>query len=294
MIDAESPAFARNLGTLGAEGQRALAASKVLVIGCGGIGGIAALALARSGVGSLVMVDPDSFEESNLNRQATCVPATLGANKAFATRDAVDALRVGTETRAIGRVLDTGELEREISAADAVFPAADDFAYSLDAFAIARRLGKPALMVVPAGLWALVTVMGAAGPRAERMHGLPRVRPVGAAREFFSRVVYPRSRRRCLRDARWSGAFFDRFSRGLEPPSQLCPTVWAAASLGALELVKKLSGAGQVVEAPRYYRLDARGASTRDLRAPRPAHIALAASALRLRLLANASGYGTE
>ncbi len=55
--------------------------AKVCVIGLGGVGGSAAEALARAGVGSLVLFDGDFVVESNLNRQAFAFRSTLGMSK---------------------------------------------------------------------------------------------------------------------------------------------------------------------------------------------------------------------
>lgn len=55
--------------------------AKVLVIGLGGVGGTAALSLARSGVGRLTLIDFDVVEESNINRQAVATMQTLGQQK---------------------------------------------------------------------------------------------------------------------------------------------------------------------------------------------------------------------
>src|SRR5438067_4601174 len=54
---------------LGEEGQRALAASRVLVVGCGALGSVLANTLARAGVGKLRIVDRDFIELNNLQRQ---------------------------------------------------------------------------------------------------------------------------------------------------------------------------------------------------------------------------------
>jgi molybdopterin/thiamine biosynthesis adenylyltransferase len=74
--------YARNAGSLGLEGQKALHEARVLVAGCGGLGGHLIEGLARLGVGHIVAVDPDSFDESNLNRQLLCSTENLGKPKA--------------------------------------------------------------------------------------------------------------------------------------------------------------------------------------------------------------------
>ncbi|HAE22694.1 MAG TPA: thiamine biosynthesis protein ThiF, partial [Spirochaetaceae bacterium] len=74
--------YARNAGSLGIEGQKALHNARVLVVGCGGLGGHLIEGLARLGVGYIVAVDPDCFDESNLNRQILCTTENLGKPKA--------------------------------------------------------------------------------------------------------------------------------------------------------------------------------------------------------------------
>ncbi|MCL1952674.1 MAG: tRNA threonylcarbamoyladenosine dehydratase [Oscillospiraceae bacterium] len=67
---------------LGPAALEALAAARVAVFGLGGVGGHAAEALARSGVGALGLVDGDTVSESNLNRQVVALHSTLGQPKA--------------------------------------------------------------------------------------------------------------------------------------------------------------------------------------------------------------------
>jgi len=73
--------YIKNIGTLGPGGQARLLKSRVVVVGAGGIGGHAAELLARMGVGTVLLVDPDVFDETNLNRQKFATEATLGLNK---------------------------------------------------------------------------------------------------------------------------------------------------------------------------------------------------------------------
>jgi molybdopterin/thiamine biosynthesis adenylyltransferase len=64
--------YKRNMQTISTEQQLRLFHSKVAVIGCGGLGGYIIEGLARLGVGHIIAVDPDMFEEHNLNRQILC------------------------------------------------------------------------------------------------------------------------------------------------------------------------------------------------------------------------------
>jgi len=76
--------FTRTELLLGPAALARLAAARVAVFGLGGVGGHAAEALARSGVGALDLIDGDTVGESNLNRQIVALRSTLGSHKARA------------------------------------------------------------------------------------------------------------------------------------------------------------------------------------------------------------------
>ncbi|PRZ06972.1 adenylyltransferase/sulfurtransferase [Isoptericola sp. CG 20/1183] len=83
--------FARHLSLpgIGVEGQRRLAAARVLVVGAGGLGSPALLYLAAAGVGTLGVVDDDVVDASNLQRQVLHGTADVGRAKTASARDAV-------------------------------------------------------------------------------------------------------------------------------------------------------------------------------------------------------------
>ncbi|HTZ18035.1 MAG TPA: ThiF family adenylyltransferase, partial [Dissulfurispiraceae bacterium] len=81
--------YQRNRNTLSIEQQLALFQSRVAVVGCGGLGGYLIEELARLGVGTIVAIDPDKFEEHNLNRQILCTLETIGSPKVAAAADRV-------------------------------------------------------------------------------------------------------------------------------------------------------------------------------------------------------------
>lgn len=72
----------RNIGVISEEEQEVLRNSTIVIAGCGCMGALAADLLARFGVGSLRIADPDIFEISNINRQFTARHSTVGKNKA--------------------------------------------------------------------------------------------------------------------------------------------------------------------------------------------------------------------
>lgn len=90
-------AFERTARLLGREAVDRLAASAVAVFGLGGVGSYAAEALARAGIGRLLLVDADVVDETNINRQLVALHSTVGRPKAEVMRE---------------RVLDTHRLPR--------------------------------------------------------------------------------------------------------------------------------------------------------------------------------------
>ena len=74
---------------LGLQGWERLRASHIAVVGLGGVGSWAAESLARSGVGTLTLIDLDHVAESNINRQIHACDATLGKAKVHAMRERI-------------------------------------------------------------------------------------------------------------------------------------------------------------------------------------------------------------
>ena len=91
--------FARNRGVFSAEEQIRLLRSRAAVIGCGGLGGHVVTLLARAGVGAFTLCDPDSFDESNGNRQLLCREANIGRNKALVAQEELAAIASHAEAR---------------------------------------------------------------------------------------------------------------------------------------------------------------------------------------------------
>lgn len=93
--------FSRIESLVGAAAMERLSCAKVAVVGVGGVGGWAAVSLARSGVGSLVVVDGDCVAESNVNRQPMAFPDTVGRPKVEVLSDMLK--RINPEIRVEAR-----------------------------------------------------------------------------------------------------------------------------------------------------------------------------------------------
>jgi len=73
--------FSRNELVIGTEGLEILKSKRVGILGVGGVGSFAAESLARSGVGSLVLMDKDDIDITNVNRQIHATTKTVGCSK---------------------------------------------------------------------------------------------------------------------------------------------------------------------------------------------------------------------
>lgn len=80
------------LPQIGWFGQERLATASVVIVGCGGLGAVAAGLLARAGVGYLYLIDHDSVELTNLHRQALFDEQNLGQRKAIAAAEKLHAI----------------------------------------------------------------------------------------------------------------------------------------------------------------------------------------------------------
>ena len=109
-------------------GQEKLLHARVLIIGLGGLGSPVAMYLAASGVGQLVIVDHDTVELTNLQRQIVHTTASIGESKAASAAKQLRALNPGIAITAINRKLGEAELLEQVRAADAVVDASDNFA----------------------------------------------------------------------------------------------------------------------------------------------------------------------
>ncbi|NTW54198.1 MAG: HesA/MoeB/ThiF family protein [Chlorobaculum sp.] len=92
--DEQRQRYARHLALpeIGEAGQEKLLRSKVLVIGAGGLGSPAAFYLASAGVGTIGIMDGDTVDLSNLQRQILHTTASVGANKTASARERLEAL----------------------------------------------------------------------------------------------------------------------------------------------------------------------------------------------------------
>lgn len=113
---------------VGEAGQLKLLASKVLIVGAGGLGSPAAFYLAAAGVGTLGLLDDDVVDRSNLQRQILHTDARVGQPKVDSARATLLALNPGIEVRTHGERLRAGNALEILRGYDAVVDGSDNFA----------------------------------------------------------------------------------------------------------------------------------------------------------------------
>ena len=121
-----NPRYERNIPALSEAECRSLQDKRVLVVGCGGLGGHLIDMLARIGVGFLRVVDGDVFEPSNLNRQLLSEVPLLGVSKAKAAAARISRVNPDVEVEAIDAFLTEVNAGRLLSGCDVVLDGLDN------------------------------------------------------------------------------------------------------------------------------------------------------------------------
>ena len=135
--------YERNIPAL-TEAECALLRNKrVLVVGCGGLGGHLIEFLARVGIGSVRVVDGDVFEPSNLNRQLLSEVPLLGVSKAKAAADRITRVNPDVRVEAHGVFLTEANAAGLLSSCDAVLDGLDNIASRRTLAREASRLRIP-------------------------------------------------------------------------------------------------------------------------------------------------------
>jgi molybdopterin-synthase adenylyltransferase len=154
------------LDDIGIEGQARLQASHALVIGAGGLGSPVALYLGTAGVGRITLVDHDTVDLTNLQRQIAHAMARVGAPKAESARTAMLAINPTLDVRTIGERADSALLQRLVAEADVVIDCTDNFATRQAVNAACVAHGRPLVAGAAIGFDGQVSVYDTRRPDA--------------------------------------------------------------------------------------------------------------------------------
>ena len=239
MDDSQLLRYSRHilLDEIGIEGQERIMASRALVIGVGGLGSPAALYLATAGVGHLTLVDNDTVDLTNLQRQIAHTEARVGQPKVDSARQALLAINPKLNITTLAERVDGVRMGALVADADVVLDCSDNFA---------TRQAINAACV---------------------QHGVPLVS--GAAIRFDGQLaVYnpqdPKSP--CYACVFPPDAAFEETR--CATMGVFAPLVGIIGSMQAAEALKLLSGAGKPAIG-RLQMLDARDMTWNDIRIPR-------------------------
>lgn len=152
--------YIRNENMLTAEENSRLRSFKVVVVGCGGLGGHIIEQLARMGIGYLTMIDGDAFESSNLNRQLFSHPGNLGKPKAMEAEKRVKQINPDVKTNARQVFLTDDNAESLLSGHHIICDALDNISSRKIVEEAAAKLNIPMVFAAIAGWYAQVgTIM---------------------------------------------------------------------------------------------------------------------------------------
>jgi len=115
------------LPQIGIEGQQKLSQAKVLLFGAGGLGSPVAMYLTACGIGVLTIVDPDTVDITNIQRQILHSTYDVNADKVVSATQTLENINPHTRLQTIKETLHGKKLEKEIARADIVVDATDNF-----------------------------------------------------------------------------------------------------------------------------------------------------------------------
>ncbi|MBW2736230.1 MAG: ThiF family adenylyltransferase [Deltaproteobacteria bacterium] len=245
-------AFGRNRGLVSMEEQRRLRGARVAIIGAGGVGGIHALTLARLGVGHFRLVDPDTFDLVNFNRQSGATMQTLGQPKASSVAAQVHAINPDAEVEAFNLPLDEGNVCSLLQNVDLVVDGLDFFALDarITTYGQCEEQGTPVVTSGPLGMSATMHIFAPGGMSFTRYFDLHA--GMSELDRFVAFLVglTPRLTQR---------PYMDINQLSLE--GHYGPSLGAACALCAgvvgVEALRVLLGRPGLKRAPHYYQFDA-------------------------------------
>ncbi len=130
MKDEELLRYSRHilLNEIGIEGQEKISSSHALIIGAGGLGSPVALYLASAGVGHITIVDNDSVDMTNLQRQIAHTMSRVGEPKVHSAQTAMEAINPHVVVTPILARADAALLDTLVAQSDVVLDCCDNFA----------------------------------------------------------------------------------------------------------------------------------------------------------------------
>jgi len=151
--------YVRNMRSFSPEDQSVLLSRTVCIVGLGGLGGGVVEMLARMGVGKLILIDGDAFEESNLNRQLLSSEEKIGGMKALSAEKRVAEINSSIQTEAYAEFLTEKNAQGLMQKADLVIDCLDNLKTRFIVEKAAKGIGIPMVSGAVAGSTGQVTTI---------------------------------------------------------------------------------------------------------------------------------------
>ena len=165
--------YARNMKTFSPEDQANLLKSQVSIVGLGGLGGTVSEILARTGIGTLNLIDGDRFEASNLNRQFLCTRETMGKYKTEAAVKRIKAINASITVHRHDEYLDDKNSDALIRRSDVVVDCLDNIKTRFILENASKKAGSPLVSAAVAGLSGHITTIFPEDRGLELIYGQP-------------------------------------------------------------------------------------------------------------------------
>jgi molybdopterin/thiamine biosynthesis adenylyltransferase len=163
--------YLRNRDGISLQDQLKLAEAKVAVVGAGGLGGTVIQLLGRIGIGRLIVVDSDVFDETNLNRQAFCTRDWVGQPKALAVHAQMKAINPAAEVQPYKIRLDSANGPEILSGCQVIVDALDNVKDRLTLEALAKSMGVPFVHGALAGFEGQILTVFPEDPGLKQIYG---------------------------------------------------------------------------------------------------------------------------
>ncbi|MBT8331859.1 MAG: HesA/MoeB/ThiF family protein [Deltaproteobacteria bacterium] len=182
--------YARNMKTFGPQDQIALLNARVSIVGLGGLGGAVVEILARIGIGKLNVIDGDTFEESNLNRQFLSIPARMSKSKAEAAAQRIKTLNSAVEINAHPRFLDADNGVALLRHSDVCVDCLDNLKTRFTLERLCKQIGSPLVSAAVAGASGQVTTIFPEDQGLKLIYGAEEKVPPKGAETALGTVPY--------------------------------------------------------------------------------------------------------
>lgn len=144
--------FSRTARLIGEDALKKLSGCRVAVFGIGGVGGFVVEALARSGVGSFDLIDSDTVNITNINRQIIATHNTLGMYKVDASRERVLSINPKAQVNVYKTFyLPENSAEFDFTRYDYIIDAVDTVTAKLEIVVNAKKAGVPIISCMGTG-----------------------------------------------------------------------------------------------------------------------------------------------